>query len=232
MPPAPAVRILYVRHGENLANTLRQLSHKAVDHPLTAHGRDQAAELARALAEPGWRFDEEIVSSPSLQARETAQIVASKLGLTVVTDERLREIDVGSLDGRSDDEAWTIYAEIHRRWSSGEWSRRFPDGENLRNLANRLRAALLDAAATAARRPATEGGRDTPVVVVVGHGGGFRAAVPYLIANVADAYPHADMTNCSITSLLATPASRPSVLRLLAWGTPCAELGRSGLTGR
>jgi broad specificity phosphatase PhoE len=226
MPSAASVRVLYVRHGENLANTLHQLSHKAVDHPLTDHGRDQSEQLARSLADQDWRFDEEIVSSPSRRAQETARVLAGKLDLTVVTDERLREIDVGSLDGRSDQEAWDAYAEIHRRWAAGEWSRRFPDGENLRNLANRLRAALLGAATTAGRRPATQGGRDTPIVLVVGHGGGFRAALPYLIRNVADAYPHIDMANCAVTYLLATPASRPSVINLQAWGTPCVELDR------
>ncbi|HZC27798.1 MAG TPA: histidine phosphatase family protein, partial [Actinopolymorphaceae bacterium] len=160
------------------------------------------------------------------RAQETAQILAEKLGLGVRIDERLREIDVGTLDGRTDDEAWAVYAEIHRRWAAGEWSRRFPEGENLRNLANRLRSALLGAATDASRRPATEGGVRTPAVLVVGHGGGFRAALPYLVANVADAYPHADMSNCSVTSLRATPASRPTVIRLLAWGVPCADLHR------
>jgi broad specificity phosphatase PhoE len=226
MPSATSVRILYVRHGENLANTLRQLSHKVVDHPLTDHGRIQAEQLARSLADQDWHFDEEIVSSPSRRAQETAQVLAAKLDLAVVTDERLREIDVGSLDGRSDQEAWDTYAEIHRRWAAGEWSRRFPDGENLRNLANRLRAALLGAAATAGGRPATQGGRDTPIVLVVGHGGGFRAALPYLVKNVADAYPHVDMANCAVTYLQAIPASRPSVIHLEAWGIPCSEFSR------
>ncbi len=225
MPPSPAVRILYVRHGENLANTLHQLSHQVVDHPLTDRGRDQADQLAVALAEQSWPFDQEIVSSPSLRAHQTASVLAAKLGLRVTSDSRLREIDVGSLDGRQDREAWEAYAEIHRRWAAGEWSRRFPEGENLRILANRLRGALLAAAATAGGRPETQGGRTTPVVVVVGHGGGFRAALPYLVSNVADAYPHAEMGTCSVTYLRATPASRPSVLRLGAWGLSCADLG-------
>ncbi|MEQ4205759.1 histidine phosphatase family protein [Actinopolymorpha sp. B17G11] len=226
MPSAAAVRILYVRHGENLANTLHQLSHKVVDHPLTDHGRDQAEQLARRLADQSWLYDAEIVSSPSRRAQETAQVIAAKLDLSIGTDERLREIDVGALDGRSDQEAWDVYAEVHRRWAAGEWSRRFPDGENLRNLANRLRAALLGAATTVGQRPATQGGRDTPVVLVVGHGGGFRAALPYLVKNVADAYPHDDMANCAVTYLRAIPASRPSVIHLEEWGVPCAELHR------
>lgn len=224
--PLPSVRILYIRHGESLASTLHQLSHKVVDHPLTDHGREQAEQLARTLADQSWRYDEEIISSPARKAMETAQILAAKLDLTVVPDERLREIDVGSLDGRSDKEAWDEFAEIQRRWAAGEWSRRFPNGENLRNLANRLRTALLNAASSASRRPETQGGRDTPLVIVVGHARGFRAALPYLIKNVAAAYPYQDLANCSVSYLTATPAIRPTVLHLKAWNVKCADISQ------
>ncbi|WP_157180935.1 histidine phosphatase family protein [Actinopolymorpha alba] len=226
-----AVRIMYVRHGEDVATALRHLSHRAVEHPLTDNGREQAQRLAKTLATQGWQFDEEIITSPARSAWETAQILASTLGLRVLTDERLREIDVGSLDGRGDAEAWEAYIEIMRRWSAGEWSRRFPEGENLRNLASRLRGVLLGVAATAASRgsaiPNISTTRTPPTVLLVGHGGGFRAALPYLVANVADAYPHDDLAGCSVSLIQATPASRPSVLRLLGWGlTTSAVLER------
>jgi broad specificity phosphatase PhoE len=229
--PARGVQLLYVRHGENLANILHQLSHKVVDYPLTDRGREQAELLARALADHVWSFDDEVVSSPARRARETADVIASKFGLRVRTDERLREIDVGTLDGRTDDDAWETYAEIHRRWAAGEWSSKFPAGENLRDLANRLRSALLGAAAEASRRSTADGGDTTPIVIVVGHGGGFRAALPCLVANVAAAYPRADMSNCSITHLQATPASGQTEIRLQDWGVPAPELHRLRLGG-
>jgi len=61
--------------------------------PLSAKGRTQAEALGRHLDGLGLRFDL-LVSSPLLRARQTAELVAERLGLTVVLDERL----AGGLD--------------------------------------------------------------------------------------------------------------------------------------
>ncbi|HEY6740085.1 MAG TPA: histidine phosphatase family protein [Actinopolymorphaceae bacterium] len=213
------VRILYVRGGESEAEIRRELSFRAADGGLTEHGRAQAEQVARALAAlPGFDFHAEIMSSPAKRSMETASVLASHLGLTVVADERLRNIDVGELDGRSDEEAWRTYTEIvERRWAAGEWSRRFPAGENLRNLSQRLRSALLQAA-----RP--EVGSQRGDVLIVGDGVALRVALPYLIKNVEDAYPHDDMAPCAVTCFYASPRVRPSVLRMPAWNLAAPAL--------
>ena len=56
--------------------------------PLSAKGRSQAESLGRHLDALGQRFDL-LVSSPLVRARQTAELVAERLGLEVVLDERL-----------------------------------------------------------------------------------------------------------------------------------------------
>lgn len=76
--------------------------------PLTPPGREQAAGLAAALE---GRSITIVYSSPVLRAIETSVIVAHHLGVEYEVREALREVDVGNLEGRSDEEAW-------RQWRS------------------------------------------------------------------------------------------------------------------
>lgn len=63
--------------------------HKPDDQrPLSDRGRGQAEALGRHLAAVGQPFDL-LVSSPLLRARQTAELVAARLDLTVVIDNRL-----------------------------------------------------------------------------------------------------------------------------------------------
>lgn len=56
--------------------------------PLSGKGRRQAERLGAFLASVGFRPDA-IVTSPKLRAAQTADVVATALGLTVQTDNRL-----------------------------------------------------------------------------------------------------------------------------------------------
>jgi probable phosphoglycerate mutase len=70
----------------------------------------QATSLARQLAgQPG---PAAIYASPLRRAAQTAEIIADCAGSDVVIIEGLREIDVGDLDGRSDDDAWAVYHQV------------------------------------------------------------------------------------------------------------------------
>jgi phosphohistidine phosphatase len=75
--------------------------------PLTAKGRKQAERLGRFMCEHGIRPDV-IVSSPLLRALQTAEIVATELGMTVRRDARL-----GSGFGKQ--ELWTLLDELGAR---------------------------------------------------------------------------------------------------------------------
>jgi uncharacterized phosphatase len=84
--------IVFVRHGETEWNRQGRFQ-GTQDIPLNEEGRRQARRLAEAWDEGG----DLIVSSPLSRARETAEILASALGLTVLAvDPRLIEREYGS----------------------------------------------------------------------------------------------------------------------------------------
>jgi broad specificity phosphatase PhoE len=87
--------LLLVRHGETDWNAEGRLQGHT-DRPLNELGRRQAKALAARMADDGIRA---VYASDLSRARETAEIVGERLGLTVVIDPDLREKNWGSWEG-------------------------------------------------------------------------------------------------------------------------------------
>lgn len=151
------MRTLLLRHGATAASTDGWMN-GAADEPLTDNGREQARQVAQALAAREERPDA-VVSSPFQRARETAEVVAAALDLSVREEADLREVDFGSWEGLSlVDIAAKFPAEL-QQWTSDPDAAP-PDGESLgdvRRRAGRTRDKLL------ARYPGK-------TVLVVAHG--------------------------------------------------------------
>jgi len=96
--------LLLVRHGETDWNAERRWQGHA-DVPLNDRGREQARVLAEQLT--GESIDA-IYSSDLSRARDTADIVGVRLGMPVVVDADLREIDVGPIEGMTAEETGTL----------------------------------------------------------------------------------------------------------------------------
>jgi broad specificity phosphatase PhoE len=138
--PEGSVYVWYIRHGENPANLTGELSCRYVDYPLTKHGVAQATALAGSLAsEPP---PAAIYASPLRRTTQTADIIAASTGVPVVTLEELRELDVGDLEGRSDEQAWATYVGVCYAWLAGDYDQAYPGGENYHQLTARLTAAF------------------------------------------------------------------------------------------
>jgi broad specificity phosphatase PhoE len=80
--------ILWVRHGQSTWNVIDRMQGHELSPPLTDLGREQAALAADALAD---RRVARILSSPAVRARQTAEIIAERLGLEVVEEPLLLE---------------------------------------------------------------------------------------------------------------------------------------------
>lgn len=143
--------LILVRHGETDWNAERRWQGHA-DVPLNETGRAQSAALAEELAS-GEPLDA-IYASDLSRARETGEIVARRLGVELTLDADLREIDVGSRQGRT-------WMEID---DGPPW-----DGEEQDAHAERVLAALK-------RIGAAHEGR----VLVVTHGGSIRRVHEHL----------------------------------------------------
>ena len=93
-------RYFLMRHGKAKSNGGFIESKDAIDNPLTPEGEAAVRHAARSLAKQ--RIDL-IVASPLKRAQQTAHILQQELGLpesAVMTDERLREIDFGDMNGK------------------------------------------------------------------------------------------------------------------------------------
>jgi len=89
------LKVLLVRHAQSEANVSRMLQGQT-DGNLTTKGLVQAHLLAEHLSDKSLDM---IISSDLFRAYKTAQIVAEKQSLEVVTTQSLREWNAGVLDG-------------------------------------------------------------------------------------------------------------------------------------
>jgi len=129
------VTLLFLRHGRTSDNVARRFSgpHGA-DPGLDEVGRHQAAVVAAALGDA--RVDA-VVSSPMRRARETAEVIASALGLGVVVDPALADFDPGGWDGQTTDEVRATSPAWHAAWSVSP-DVAPPDGESVRAVQARV----------------------------------------------------------------------------------------------
>jgi alpha-ribazole phosphatase len=80
-----------------------------------------------------------IYSSDLKRALVTAQIIALRHNLEVITCQELREIDFGRLEGLTFDEINRLYPEVARMWMERDLSLVYPGGESLAELDKRVR---------------------------------------------------------------------------------------------
>jgi probable phosphoglycerate mutase len=133
-------RVYLARHGQTAYNLERRFQgHLPI--PLDDTGREQARDLAeRASAHPFAA----LWCSPLLRARETADIVAERIGLTPREDARLMETDAGDWTDR-------LFVEVHAEdpdgfagFIEGRPDFAFPGGESFAQQGERVAAALAD----------------------------------------------------------------------------------------
>lgn len=212
-----ATTILFIRHGENPANLTGQLSHRKVDFPLTERGRRQAQAVAEHLAGGDDGPIDAVFSSPLRRARETAAVIGFVLGLEVEELEELRELNVGDLEGRSDDDAWRIHDEIDAAWVQGRAEGIFPGGEDLPTALGRFGGALR----TIVERVGD--GR----AVVVGHGGLMRIGAANLFRDPATQPITDPIANASIIEMEVAVEAGTLRGRILGWarGDHLAAIG-------
>ena len=119
-------RLVLVRHGQSISNAARRLDTRPPGRALTELGREQARTFAREWSHPVGM----VAHSVALRAIETAQGIATELGLGVLTLEGIHEVQVGDLEDRNDDEAHERFTAVYRRWQEGDLDALMPGGES------------------------------------------------------------------------------------------------------
>lgn len=127
------MKLYIARHGETAWNLENRVSGRT-DVPLTERGREQARALARNAMGKGI---EVILASPLQRAQETARAVSDAIGVPILTDGRLVELNFGIFEGgpRSDPDFCR---------TRGRMPTRYPGGESAFDLACRVYSLLYD----------------------------------------------------------------------------------------
>ena len=105
----PVYDITFVRHGESVGNAENRLQGQS-EFPLSEKGRAQALSLAERWKGDGVSFDY-VIASPLGRAFETAEIIASGLGVTspIEPEPLWMERDNGKRSGMTWDEVQKNY---------------------------------------------------------------------------------------------------------------------------
>ena len=139
-----------------------------LDVALDLTGQEQVALAAEVLA--GAR-PSVLLTSDLARARDTAAPLAVATGLVAVPDPRLRELDLGTWQGLTGEQARDAHPVEHAAWCTGQDVRR-GGGETYREAGDRAAACLREHLA------------DVPTggtLLAVTHGGTARAALGVLL---------------------------------------------------
>ncbi len=130
-----------VRHGATEHNLARpsRLQGRKLDDPLSAEGRRQAERTAELLAGAGLQA---VFSSPMLRARQTAELIAARHGLTVVPVGDLIEVDVGDWEGLSWDAIEQAWPDASQAFLADAGVHGYLGGENLQSVRDRVAPAF------------------------------------------------------------------------------------------
>ncbi len=182
-------RLYIARHGETDWNAAARWQGQT-DVPLNAAGRAQAEALAERLRGAGIAA---IASSDLARARDTASIVASRLGLEVEVDPALREQAYGRFEGLT-------RGECEARFPA-EWARYRADWRDVPDAAEPYEA-LLARVLEAVRRLSES--LSAPALLVM-HGGVMRAVLRETLGSIpspasAD-WARSGIANCGLFQL-------------------------------
>ena len=191
-------RILFVRHGStdsNATGVMRGWS----DDSLSELGRGQAELTARFLSTQP-KVDG-IYTSTLPRSRQTGEILARHLGLEPQARDDLRELNLGTLEGRTERELWSYFvrqSEAEVGGPSGMRDMVFPGGESASGFLSRAFTALADIGQRHADGSA----------LLVSHGVLTMVALGKWLEPDLTQWPKFRVDNCSISEVVFEPAPR------------------------
>jgi broad specificity phosphatase PhoE len=140
--PASANRVYLIRHGETDWNTSGRWQ-GILPISLNDTGRQQAQKLAVYLSRSGVAIDT-LYTSDLPRAYETASIIGAMIGKVPITDERLRELNVGVFQGLARPEIEAQYPDSYSSFLANPLEYIIPGGESRRQLQERAYSAWTE----------------------------------------------------------------------------------------
>ena len=141
-----------------------------------------------------------IYTSTLLRSSQTGEVLARRLGVSSEARDDLRELNVGTLEGRTEAELWEYFVQQSgaEQGLGGMREVVFPGGEAVSAFLSRVLAALGE---IGARHP--DGS-----VLVVSHGVLTMVALGIWLEPELTRWPRFRVGNCSVTEVVFDPAPR------------------------
>ncbi|WP_298321772.1 histidine phosphatase family protein [Haloactinopolyspora sp.] len=182
-------RIVLWRHGRTEWNAAGRFQGQT-DVALDDVGREQAREAATRLAALS---PELLVSSDLQRTRDTTATLADLVGLDVELDPRLRETYAGQWQGCTSAQIAERWPDDYKAWRAGDPLLRVGGGETRQEVAERMFAAVTDAAAKLS---------ENGLAVLTSHGGAARLGIAALIGLPLHRFTNVGgLSNCSWSML-------------------------------
>lgn len=118
--------IYMMRHGKTRANMDKYYATE--DESILPVKDEKIRKIANAVEELGFRF---IVASPYLRTRQTAKLIGDVLKMPIAVDQKIHEIDLGVLEGKTFKEAYDLYGAALQPWIDDPYTNGPPKGESL-----------------------------------------------------------------------------------------------------
>ncbi|CNH30824.1 2,3-diphosphoglycerate-dependent phosphoglycerate mutase GpmB [Yersinia pekkanenii] len=179
------LQVYLVRHGETAWNAARRIQGQT-DSSLTDIGIRQANLVAQRVRSQGITH---IITSDLGRTQQTAKIIADACGLKMVTDPRLRELNMGVLESRPIESLTSQEEQWRKQMVNGTEGGRIPGGESMTELGIRMHAAL-------------DGCLKLPIgskPLLVSHGMALGCLLSTLLGLPAHAERRLRLRNCSLS---------------------------------
>lgn len=132
------VRIIFVRHAESLWNPIGRYQGR-LDPELSSKGHKQAQLIGEALK----KYNPDVLySSPLKRTYQTAEYISKSLNLNININTDIIEIDHGDWSGMLVEEVKEKYPDMFRQWLYEPDTVKFPNGESLIDVFDRVRNFL------------------------------------------------------------------------------------------
>ena len=198
------MKLFLVRHGETEWNKLGKFLGQ-MDIGLNQRGLSQAQETAKAAI--SWR-PTALYSSPLGRTMQVATEISKLVGLKVTADPRLKELDLGEVEGISGQQMREEWPQVHDVWQHHPELVVMPGGESLATLQERTWQAFLD----------LEGNQgETDNIVVVSHNFAIRAICGKMLGMPLSHFHRMYLHLGSVTTMDRTQTG----WRLLSYNSTC-----------
>jgi broad specificity phosphatase PhoE len=182
------MQIVLVRHGATDWN-LEHRCQGSSDRELSEVGVLQAEQIADVFRHENIQA---IYSSNLRRARQTAQVISRHHNLPVLTEEDVRELDHGELEGLTFNQIKESYGDFLTRWRSEPADLQVPGGEKLADVAARAWNGLNQ---IVERHPGAES------ILVVSHNFPILSIVCRITKTPLNNYRTFHLEPCSLTRL-------------------------------